>query len=229
MPNAPRSPSMQARNSGGGSGRPSAPTINWVNRIMETKRKVAGNLGNALLGLREDPELRDALGYDEMLYTAVLLRPLFDNDPDFVVRPVIDADVAAIQEFLQWKALPSLGSNITFQAVEKRARERSFHPVRNYFASLAWDGTPRIRTWLTDYFGVKAEDDDAKAYVQRIGEMFLISMVARVYQPGCRADHMIVLEVHCLPNSRWPMVLGKPPGYRWRERCLATPQGQVVA
>jgi predicted P-loop ATPase len=190
MPNPPRPSSMQARSSAGsGSGRPSAPTVNWVNRIMETKRKVAGNLGNALLGLREDPKLRDVLGYDEMLCAAVLLRPPFDNDPDFVPRPIIDADVAAIQEFLQWQALPGLGKDAIHQAIDKRARERSFHPVRSYLSNLAWDGTPRIRRWLSTYLGVTSGD-----YAERVGEMFLISMVARIYEPGCRVDHMLVLE-----------------------------------
>jgi predicted P-loop ATPase len=81
----------------------------------------------------------------------------------------------------------------------KYAKEHSFHPVRSYLDGLTWDNRPRLTTWLSYYLGVDVESptspDAAPAdYITRIGQMFLISMVARIYEPGCRADHMLVLE-----------------------------------
>jgi hypothetical protein len=63
---------------------------------------MASNLGNVLLGLREDANLSDAIAFDEMARTPVLVQPLFEPDPGFVIRPIVDADVARIQEYLQW-------------------------------------------------------------------------------------------------------------------------------
>jgi predicted P-loop ATPase len=94
-----------------------------------------------------------------------------------------------VQEFMQWKGLRKLGRDTMHQAVVARARENSFHPVRTYLESLQWDGQNRLDTWLSIYFGVKLND-----YSRGIGPMFLISMCARILAPGCKSDHMLVLE-----------------------------------
>jgi predicted P-loop ATPase len=61
--------------------------------------------------------------------------------------------------------------------------------VREYLDSLDWDGIQRLSPWLTTYLGF-----DETEYANAIGRMFLISMVARVYRPGCQADYMLILE-----------------------------------
>jgi predicted P-loop ATPase len=61
--------------------------------------------------------------------------------------------------------------------------------VREYFEGLRWDGTPRLDTWLVAYLHV----DDTR-YARAVGPRWLISSVARIYEPGCQADHVLVLE-----------------------------------
>jgi predicted P-loop ATPase len=149
----------------------------------------ACNVGNVLLALDQEPELMNLFGFDEMLQAPMLMHPLFTKDPSFTPRPVTDADVCAVQTHLQWFGFRRLGKDTTHDAINKHARDHAFHPVRDYLNSLRWDSKPRLDTWLSYYLG--AEDGP---YVRRIGEMFLISMVARIFEPGTRADHMIVLE-----------------------------------
>jgi predicted P-loop ATPase len=115
---------------------------------MKTRTALASNVGNVLLALNQESGIMNAFAYDEMLRTEVLLRPLFGNDPNFVSRPVTDADVTAVQAHLQWFGLRRLGKNTTHEAVDKRSREHSFHPVRDYLNSLRWDGKGRLDTWL---------------------------------------------------------------------------------
>jgi predicted P-loop ATPase len=200
MPPPPRSP-IQARAAGAGSaggsatggqqpggGRPGGGRL-WPTQAMNTKNTLAGNVYNALLALREDPELREVLGFDEMLCLPMLMKPLFGADPNFVMRPLADRDITNIQSFLQEKGLRRLGKGTIEQAIGMRAYEKAFHPVRDYLNSLSWDGTPRLNGWLATYLGA------AKGiYSGIIGRMFLVSMVARIYKPGCKVDHMLILE-----------------------------------
>jgi predicted P-loop ATPase len=156
---------------------------------MKGKSIGTANVGNVLLALKQEPSVMNLFGFDEMLQTPVLMRPLFTNDPNFTPRPATDADVTAVQKWLQWFGFRKLGKDTTHQAIAAHARDHAFHPVRDYLTSLSWEGKPKLAMWLSYYLGV-----DDSPYVRRIGQMFLISMVARIFEPGCQADHMPVLE-----------------------------------
>lgn len=56
-------------------------------------------------------------------------------------------------------------------------------------AQEAPHGEPRLAGLFPSYFGTSKA-----AYPESIGTMFLISMVARIYVPGCKADHLPVIE-----------------------------------
>src|ERR1019366_8644526 len=107
----------------------------------------------------------------------------------FQPRPATDADVSLLQELLQASGLEKVGKDVVHQAVDLRGHERNFHPVRDYLNGLRWDGKSRVDTWMTSYLG--AEDND---YHRAIGKMFLVMMVARIFEPGCKADYMPVFE-----------------------------------
>ena len=156
---------------------------------MKSRSAWACNTGNVLLALEQDPELVGAFGYDQMLCCDVLLRPLFRPDPDFTPRPVTDVDILAVQEHLQWVGFRRLGKNTVHDAISKHAHGHAFHPVRDYLDRLVWDGESRLGTWLAKCFGASQTK-----YAEEIGKMFLISMVARIYEPGCKVDYMLVLE-----------------------------------
>jgi hypothetical protein len=156
---------------------------------MKGRSPWANNIGNTLLAFDQEPELIGAFAYDQMLLCEILLRPLFISEPNFVPRPVTDTDIFAVQEFLQWRGFRRLGSRATHDAINKYAQAHGFHPVRDYLDQLKWDGERRVETWLTKCFSA-----DENEYTNGVGRMFLISMVARIYKPGCKVDHMLILE-----------------------------------
>ena len=66
----------------------------------------------------------------------------------------------------------------------------SYHPVREYLKGLEWDGTERLKTWMTDYMG--AEDTPLTRFY---GATVLVAAVRRMLRPAAvDFDHMLVLE-----------------------------------
>lgn len=152
------------------------------------------DLANVLIALRSEPQLRDAFAFDEMLQESMLQKqpPIAPNSTPGEEPPkkVTDDDVGRLQEWLQHVGLPKIGQQSVGQAVEIRARDRRFHPIRERLQTVEWDGTPRLATWLKVYMGASGPDE----YLVAIGRMFLIAMVARIMDPGCKCDYMLVLE-----------------------------------
>ncbi len=75
-------------------------------------------------------------------------------------------------------------------AVAKVVDDRSWHPIREYLASLPpWDGKQRAEGILIDYLG--AEDND---YTRAVTRKTLCAAVARVKHPGIKFDNILVLN-----------------------------------
>src|SRR5262245_13919396 len=74
-------------------------------------------------------------------------------------------------------------------AVKALAYEDRRNVVRDWLNSLNWDEEPRIDYLFEKYFGAVPTE-----YSRAASKNFMLSMVARIFQPGCQADHMIILE-----------------------------------
>ncbi len=99
-----------------------------------------------------------------------------------------DNQITHVQIYLQSRGLP-VNQDVTARAVEHVARQNSYHPVRDWLGTLAWDGQERLDSWLTAYLDV--EDSD---YTRAVGRKFLVGAVARAMEPGCKMDNVLVLE-----------------------------------
>jgi predicted P-loop ATPase len=176
--------------------RPKRDLPDWADRcIKDDMGRIVPNLANVLVALRALPELADAFAYDEMSCASIIRKalPVAPNGESAsggpFPRAVRDEDVSQLQEWLQHQGMPKIGKDQVHQAVDQRAMERAFHPVRDYLDGLRWDKTHRVDEWLSTYLGAPKD-----AYTARIGRMFIIAMVARIFKPGCKVDYMLVLE-----------------------------------
>jgi putative DNA primase/helicase len=128
------------------------------------------------------------LAYDEFNARVVIRKPPPWGKEAASDAPWIDDHESRTRIWFQHEEIfASLGD--VGRAVQTAAGYSSFHPVRDHFDSLAWDGTPRLDTWLTTYLHA-----DNTPYTRAVGPRFLISSVARIYKPGTKVDHMLVLE-----------------------------------
>jgi predicted P-loop ATPase len=80
--------------------------------------------------------------------------------------------------------------------VDTKASQRTFNPVRDYLEALEWDGVKRVETCLP---GVKPT-----AYTRLVARKVMVAAVARMFKPGCKWDHTLVLVgVEGLGKSHW--------------------------
>lgn len=108
-----------------------------------------------------------------------------------------DRDITEIQDTLQCSGLQTIGRETVRDAIADVAEDddNAHHPIRDWLEFLEWDGVARVDWLFSAYFG--AEPDATLVpgdYCAKISAMFLIGMVARVYEPGCQQDHMPVIE-----------------------------------
>ena len=75
------------------------------------------------------------------------------------------------------------------ETVDVVARMHTRHAAREWLAGLQWDGTPRLAHWISTTFGTPQDE-----YHSAVGRCWLISMVRRVLDPGCKVDTMPVFE-----------------------------------
>ena len=124
------------------------PIPSWLGSCERDDRgKIIPNLANLMIALRLDPDLADAFAFDQMLRAPVLrlALPAAPNGKttgggDPLPRPLRDADVSDLREYVQHYGFPRVTRDVSHEAADKRAREHSFHPVRQWLDSLVWDG-----------------------------------------------------------------------------------------
>ena len=149
---------------------------------------------NILTALRSLPDIKGLLRFDEFNLKVIVTRPI-TNYHGYITKEAFpkgleDNDETQINEFLQRNGLLNISEKILHAAIVAAAMENSFHPVRDYLNGVEWDDVSRVDTWIETYLGDKSDPK----YTRPVGKMYLISMVARAFEPGCKVDYVLTLE-----------------------------------
>lgn len=166
----------------------------WESMLIRREEKVLKRTENATLYLEHHPEVIGCFGYNEMLGRTVVLRPPRwpeERRAGFTAGATVEdhheTEIVAWLERVAGHSYPQGTVHAALARVARRAA--SFHPVRDYLEGLRWDGTPRLSALFWGYFGAERSE-----YTEKVAAWWMISAVARAYEPGCQADSMVVLE-----------------------------------
>nr|DAJ01113.1 MAG TPA: virulence associated protein E [Caudoviricetes sp.] len=152
---------------------------------LDKQGKVKDTLTNIAAILRHDPQLKNIV-YNEFKCMIDVIGDL----PWKQVKPGWgDTDISCAK--LYFERVYGIWSPTKFKdaLLAVVSAERLYHPIKEYFETLQWDGTERVDTLLIDYLG--AEDTP---YVRAVTRKTLAAAVARVYEPGIKFDSILVLN-----------------------------------
>lgn len=178
------------------------PDEDWQNKLaLDRRGNIKDTLQNIALIIRNDENFKHIV-YNEFKDTIDVIGPL----PWKQVKPGWnDSDLANAKVYFErvygiWS--PTKFKDALLAVVSS---DRLYHPIKDYFATLHWDGQERIDTLLIDYFGAKDSP-----YTRAVIRKTLVAAVARIYKPGVKFDSILVLNgPQGMGKSTFFAILGK--------------------
>ena len=150
---------------------------------LNQKGGVVINLDNAVKLIENFHGIRDTIWFDEF-YQRTFTKQGTE------IREWSDVDDVALTVYIQKEiGIATMSEKIVSRAVALCAWRNRRNEPRDWLKTLKWDGIKRAEALFVDCFG--AYDSE---YVRSAGQNFMIAMVARLFEPGCKFDNMVVLE-----------------------------------
>lgn len=162
-------------------------SIEWMAELeVDSKGKTLSSSTNLNTIFAKDHRLRGAFkqnDFDGKRYIFKSLPWRKVTEPE----PIKDVDYAGIRNYIE-SVYGVTGVMKIEDSLSLEFEKQSFHPIKDYLRGLKWDGVNRLDNLLIDYFG--AEDNN---YTREAIRKQLVAAVARVFNPGCKFDLVLVL------------------------------------
>lgn len=166
-------------------------------KVRKSGAEVLNTVSNVQTILEAHPDWRGVIAFNEFAQRIELLDdpPWLESKP--LPRAWTDVDTTRTRAWLQQHYAFEPTERDCNAAIASVAYERSHHPVRKWLEGLKWDGAPRVDRLFTDYFGAASPYDGEPQptdYLANVAGVLVVSMCARVFEPGCKVDTVVVLE-----------------------------------
>lgn len=162
------------------------PVVNpdWISKLARTNKGILKqNLDNVIRCIENDPELQDHIWYDEFLDAIC-------TDWQGVRRKWRDSDDIMLQLYMQrYIGMDKISASACHDAAHMAAMRNVKNECQEWLKSLQWDDTCRLAYLMSEGFGAANTP-----YTQAVGLCFILSMVNRVMNPGCKVDSVPVFE-----------------------------------
>ena len=174
----------------------------WQSRLeLDRRGNIIDNIRNVGLITKFDENFKNVV-YNEFKDTLDVIGPL---PWEQVKQGWNDTDFANAKMYFGSKYGIWSPAKFKDAILATASSERRYHPIKEYFDSLTWDGTPRVDTLLIDYFGA-----DDTPYTRAVIRKTLVAAVARIYNPGTKFDSILVLNgPQGVGKSTFFAILGK--------------------
>ena len=151
--------------------------------IARTERGVIYNVDNVARLLAGWKPFKDMIWYDEF-------HQRYFTRSGQTVREWADIDDTNLAVLLQREfGFPRINELTVSAGVRVRGYECKRNEPREWMGSLKWDGKPRLDNFFHSYLGAAPT-----GYQCAVSHNFWIGLIARIYQPGCQLDNMVILE-----------------------------------
>jgi putative DNA primase/helicase len=164
----------------------------WISQLELNERGAyKPTLENITLILKNDHRLKGVIAHNDFREDLVRKAdtPWCDCEDPVNGDPWRNEDDVQVKKLLE--VTYGLSPQVTkfSDAVSLAGYNNRFHPIEDYLNSLEWDGKPRLESLLTRYLGVVDN-----AYTRAVSRKTLCAAVARVFKPGIKFDHVLILE-----------------------------------
>lgn len=154
-----------------------------LNLVLSSSGQPVPNMDNAVRVIDAHRDLRGTIYYDEFTRRVMTTQ-------DDCAREWTDADTLRLTLFLQRNiGIGKVTPAVVDAAVAVVAHGNRRNTAQESLRLLRWNKTERLHLLMPAGFGAISTD-----YTKAVGRCFMVGMVARILQPGCKVDTMPVLE-----------------------------------